>query len=112
MHTFQPMMINQKQMKRVLSGVISALPAIPYIMRSRRRSSVAAYVLGGLSVAVVGGLAAVMMLSPRTRRRALNVAKDTYGKVNDTISHYKHREEGIGANGLVDRGEYSTEIGG
>lgn len=107
------MMMNQKKVKRVLSGVISALPAIPYIMRSRRRSSVAAYVLGGISVAIVGGLAAVMMLSPRTRNRALNVAKDTYGKVNETISHLKsQRDEVLGANGLVDRGEYSTEVGG
>lgn len=105
-------MINQRKMKRVLSSVITALPAIPYIMRSRRRSNVAAYVLGGIGVAIVGGLAAVMMMSPRTRRRALNVAKDTYGKVNDTISQLKSHRDELGANGLVDRGEYSTEVGG
>lgn len=107
-------MITQKNIKKVLSGVISALPAaVPYVMRSRRSSPIAAYVLGGIGVAVVGGLAAVMFLSPRTRTRALTAAKDTYGKVNEKISHLRSHNNGVGmSNGLVDRSQYSTGING
>jgi hypothetical protein len=107
------MMITQRKMKRVLSGVLAALPALPYVMRSRRRTSIAAYVLGGVSVALAGGIAAVMLLSPRTRNRALVAARGTYDKVNDTISQIRsHRADGLPmSNGLVDRGEYSTEAG-
>lgn len=107
-------MITQKKIKKVLSGVISALPAaVPYVMRSRRQSSIAAYVLGGIGVAVVGGLAAVMFLSPRTRTRALTAAKDTYGKVNEKIGHLRSHESAIGmSNGSVDRSQYSTGING
>lgn len=107
------MMITQKRIKKVLTGVIAALPALPYITRSRHRTSIAAYVLGGVSVALAGGLAAVMFLSPRTRNRALTAAKDTYGKVNEKIGHIRsHRDGASMSNGLVDRGEYSSEANG
>ena len=109
------MMITKKNIDQVLKGVVAAMPAIPYIMKSRQRTSVTAYVLGGIGFAVAGGIAALMFFSPRTRYKALNVAKDTYGKVNDKISHLRshHDSKDVGpmSNGLVDRGEYSTTTG-
>jgi hypothetical protein len=109
----EDMMITQKKINRVLQGMVAAMPAIPYIMKSRRRTSITAYVLGGVGFAIAGGLAAVMFFSPRTRTRALNVAKDTYGKVNEKIGHLRHTgSEALPmSNGLVDRGEYSTTTG-
>jgi hypothetical protein len=112
MQSTAAMMITKKKAKKVLKGALAALPAI-HIMRSRRqRMSIAAYVLGGVSAALVGGIAALMYLSPRTRTRALSAAKDTYGKVNDRISHLKsHYGDKVPmANGLVDR-EYSAPNG-
>ena len=108
------MMITKKNVNRLLKGVVAAMPAIPYIMKSRQRTSMTAYVLGGIGFAVAGGIAALMFFSPRTRYKALNVAKDTYGKVNDKISHLRSTNNSDVApmsNGLVDRGEYSTTTG-
>lgn len=99
--------------KKVLQGVIAAAPAIPYLL-PKRRNSIAAYVIGGIGFAVAGGLATLMFLSPRTRNRALNVAKDTYSKVNGRIGSLRERQDGTGAmaNGIVDRGdEYSATTG-
>jgi len=108
------MMITKKNINQVLKGVVAAMPAVPYIMKSRQRTSVTAYVLGGIGFAVAGGIAALMFFSPRTRYKALNAAKDTYGKVNDKISHLRSsadKEVGPMSNGLVDRSEYSTTTG-
>lgn len=100
------MMITKRQinrtMDRVLKGLIGAMPAIPYIMRSRRRTPVAAYVLAGVGVAVIGGIAALMYLSPRTRTRALNAARGTYDRVNERIAH-RRGEAAEAVNGLVER---------
>lgn len=77
-----------KSIKRAFMGVkgaVIALPAIPYVMTRRRRRSLAASVFGGIGFAVLGGIAAMMFFSPRTRHRALHAAKDTYGKVNETF---------------------------
>ena len=112
------MMISQKNINKVLKGVIAAMPAIPYIMKSRQRTSVTAYVLGGVGFAIAGGIAALMFFSPRTRTRALTVAKDTYGKVNDKISHLRDtNKDGDDvspmSNGLVnhDNHDYGTTTG-
>jgi hypothetical protein len=84
-------------------------------MRPRRRTPIGAYILGGLGIAVVGGMAAVMLLSPRTRNRALVAAKDTYGKVGEKVGHIRPRmkaakneiEEKVPvSNGLA--GDYGT----
>jgi hypothetical protein len=96
-------MISQKTLRSFLKGAIAMVPAIPYITK-RRSSSMLAYVLGGVGVAIVGGLAGIMYLSPRTRYRALDVAKQTYGKVNDQIAHLKNHgsmQQQRPANGLV-----------
>lgn len=85
-------------------------------IRARRREVMTAYILGSLGLAVAAGLATLMFMSPRTRTRALNAAKDTYGKVNEKISHLRpslsqrgHVDEGQVANGLAGQGtDYST----
>jgi hypothetical protein len=97
-------MISSKNINKVLKGAIAALPAIPYITK-RRSSTVLPFVLGGIGVALMGGMAAVMFLSPRTRYRALDVAKNTYGKINEQIGQLAHlaakSEEGqTASNGL------------
>ncbi len=112
-------MISKKNINNVLKGVIAAMPAIPYVMKSRQRTSIAAYVLGGLGLAVAGGLLALMFFSPRTRHRALNAAKGTYGKVNERISHLRHTDEGGPtradampvSNGLSGRDDYGSTTG-
>lgn len=83
-------MISNKTFNKVLKGVIAAMPAIPYVTK-RRSSMVMPFVLGGIGVALVGGVAAVMFLSPRTRYRALDVAKNTYGKINTQISQLTNK---------------------
>lgn len=98
------MILTKKNVNRVLKSMVAAMPAIPYIMRSRRRTPVMAYVVGGVGLAIVGGVAAVMFLSPRTRTKALTAAKDTYGKVNDKISHLRSETTPM-SNGLVDHRE-------
>jgi len=52
---------------------------IPYV--APKKTSVLPYVLGAFGVAVAGGITAVMVMSPRTRERALGAAKDGYGKL-------------------------------
>lgn len=107
--TAPAMMITKKNINRVLKGVVAAMPAIPYIMKSRQRTSMTAYVLGGIGFAVAGGIAALMFFSPRTRYKALNVAKDTYGKVNDKISQLRTSSKDVApmSNGLVEH-DYSN----
>ena len=98
-------MISTKSINKVLKGAIAAMPAIPYITK-RRSSMVLPLVLSGLGVALMGGMAAVMFLSPRTRYRAMDMAKNTYGKINTQIgqqlAHLKSKgsEESV-SNGLA-----------
>lgn len=89
-------MISNKTFNKVLKGVIAAVPAIPYVdrLKRRRRSSMMLpFVLGGIGVALAGGVAAVMFFSPRTRYRALDVAKNTYGRINTQISQMTGKGE-------------------
>ena len=97
-------MISSKNINKVLKGAIAAMPAIPYITK-RRSSMVLPLVLGGIGVALMGGMAAVMFLSPRTRYRAMDMAKNTYGKINEQIGQLtqlatKSSEEHSASNGL------------
>lgn len=94
-------MISKKTINSFVKGAIAVMPAIPFITK-RRNSNVLSYVLGGVGVAIVGGLAAVMFMSPRTRYRALDVAKQTYGKVNDKIDHLTHAN-GVAKNGVTEK---------
>ena len=99
-------MISSKNINKVLKGAIAALPAIPYITKPRRSSMVLPFVLGGIGVALMGGMAAVMFLSPRTRYRAMDMAKNTYGKINEQIGQLTHlaaksSEGSMASNGLA-----------
>jgi hypothetical protein len=96
-------MISKKTFNTVLKSAIAVMPAIPYITK-RKSSMVVPFILGGVGMALVGGVAAVMFLSPRTRYRALDIAKNTYGKINDQITHLRGGEiagEQPLANGLA-----------
>ena len=100
-------MISSKNINKVLKGAIAAMPAIPYITK-RRSSMVLPLVLGGIGVALMGGMAAVMFLSPRTRYRAMDMAKNTYGKINEQIGNLTQlaskSAEGHASNGHVSNG--------
>jgi len=72
-------MLRMKDTNKLLKNVLRALPAIPFI--APKKTSVVPFVLGAIGVAAIGGIAAVMVFSPRTRYRALDIAKDGYGKV-------------------------------
>ena len=78
-------MLRMKDTNKLLKNVLRALPAIPYL--APKKTSVVPFVLGALGVAAIGGIAAVMIFSPRTRYRALDIAKDGYGKVLGQMDH-------------------------
>jgi len=73
-----------KYTNKLVKNLLGALPAIPLLM-SRKKASIAPYILGALGIAIIGGMAAVMFLSPRTRQRTLGIAKDGYGKVRGQL---------------------------
>lgn len=100
------MMLSKKTVNQFLKGMIAAAPAIPFVM-SKRKTPIAAYVLGGLGIAVAGGIAALMFFSPKTRTKALMAAKNTYGKVDSKISHLRNgKVETPITNGIVDHDDY------
>ncbi|CAN5887396.1 hypothetical protein BH11MYX4_BH11MYX4_69100 [soil metagenome] len=75
-----------KETNKLFKNILRALPAISAIpFLAPKKTSVFPYVLGAVGVAVVGGIAAVMIFSPRTRYRALDIAKDGYGKVRGQL---------------------------
>jgi flagellar biosynthesis/type III secretory pathway M-ring protein FliF/YscJ len=78
-------MLSMKDTNKLLKNVLRAMPAIPYF--AKKKTSIAPFVLGAIGAAIVGGIAAVMAFSPRTRYRALDLAKDGYGKVRGQIDH-------------------------
>lgn len=99
-----------KTANRVLKTAIQLLPAIP-LLRARRKSSVLPLVLGAIGVATIGGVAAVLIFSPRTRYRAMDAAKGAYGKVSDQLDAMGvseklgiHKSEARVANGLSHEG--------
>ena len=97
-------MVSMKDTNKLLKNVLRALPAIsafPLLAR-RRKTSMLPFILGAVGVAVAGGIAAVMVFSPRTRYRALDIAKDGYGKVKGQLD-----ELGIGEK-LGMKGERNT----
>jgi hypothetical protein len=84
-------MLRMKDTNKLLKNVLRALPAIPYF--APKKTSMLPFVLGAIGAAVIGGIAAVMVFSPRIRYRALDVAKDGYGKVRGQIDHLGLREK-------------------
>jgi hypothetical protein len=77
-------MLRMKDTTKLINNLLRALPAIP-LLAPKRKSSVASYIASAVGVAIVGGIAAVMYLSPRTRTRTLGIAKDSFGKVKGQL---------------------------
>lgn len=98
-----------KTTNKVIKNVTTAMPkmlpeflgaiSIPFFAK-KKKTSVLPYVLGAFGVAIAGGIAAVMIMSPRTRTRALDVAKDGVSKVKGQIDDLGIAEK-IGLNGHV-----------
>jgi hypothetical protein len=108
-------MISNKSVRRMWKRRMAAMPAIPYTIRIRRRRSLMLpYLLGGIAFAVVGSIASVLFVSPRTRYRALDVARNTYGRLESQIMHMRGGRMGGESlsNGIVDQGVggYSTGL--
>jgi ABC-type methionine transport system permease subunit len=97
-------MMTKKNLNSVLKGIIAAMPAIPFIMQPKK-TPITAYVIGGVSFAIAGGLAALFFFSPKTRTKALTAAKDGYTKVSEKvgeqISHLRPVDGAAHADGDV-----------
>jgi len=78
-----------KDTNKLIKNVLRALPSIsiPALFAPKKTSSILPFVLGAVGVAFAGGIAAVMIFRPRTRYRALDIAKDGYGKVKGQSAH-------------------------
>lgn len=107
------------QTRKFIKKVIAAAPLVAYA-RARRRSRLMPFVLGAIGVAAFGGVAAVMIFSPRSRTRALEAARDAYDRVADQLDTMglgdklgiRSRREARLANGLVSEGiDYSATSG-
>ena len=82
-------MLRMKDTNKLIKNVLRALPAITLpFLAPKKTSSFVPFFLGAVGVAVAGGIAAVMVFSPRTRYRALDIAKDGYGKVKGQLDQY------------------------
>ena len=105
-----PFMISMNGTRKLFDNVLDMLPI------SRRSSTVSPFVIGAIGVAVLGGIAAVMILSPRTRYRVLGAAKETYGKVaQSNIGNKLGIQHDVGTqtqpNGLVGSSSYGASSG-
>lgn len=98
-------MLRMKDTNKLVKNILRALPAIPFV--APKKTSIAPFVLGAIGVAVAGGIAAVMVFSPRTRYRALDIAKDGYGKVRGQLD-----QSGWSQKLGLSHGERSTTPGG
>ena len=75
MQRLEPM-LRMKDTNKLFKNVLRAIPLF-----APKKTSILPFVLGAIGVALAGGIAAVMVFSPRTRYRALDIAKDGIGKV-------------------------------
>ena len=72
--------------KKLIRKALRNMPDLPFRIRiARRRPVLLPFVLGAIGVAVFSAIAAVMIFSPRTRYRALGVAKGAYGRVQGRV---------------------------
>lgn len=102
------MPIKKIRWNKVIKSALRALPEIPYV-NEKPKASVLPYVFGAIGFAVVGGVAAVMFFSPKTRERALGAAKDGIDYAKDTISHMPIAEKlGVGETKEVRNGLHRT----
>jgi hypothetical protein len=84
------MNVNRKHIKRFVRGIMTALPVASLLRR--RREPVLPYILGGIGIVIAGGMVAVMMISPNTRKRAMLAAKNTYGKMSTRVEKLKNAD--------------------
>jgi hypothetical protein len=88
-----------KASKKILRHVLAALPDNPFVKKRRaRRRKTLAY--GAIGVVVLGGIAAILMLTPRTRREILGIAKDKTRAVGEKIRPHA-QPNGVSASGPV-----------
>lgn len=111
-----PLMLRMKDTNKLFRNILRALPAIP-LVRPKRKASILPLVFGAIGVAIAGGIAAVMVFSPRTRYRALDMAKGGYGKVrgqldqrgwSEKLGMHKRTTPGGYQNGLVSESSGSS----
>ncbi|HEY8075125.1 MAG TPA: hypothetical protein VIF62_13470 [Labilithrix sp.] len=96
-----------KNSKKLIRKTLRNMPELPFeIPFFARRTPVIPYVLGGIGVALMGAIAAVMIFSPRTRYRALGVAKDAYGKVQGKLDSMGVH---VGMNNVAENGMRTSE---
>lgn len=84
-------MIRTNAIDKVIRNVLGSVAVsseFPFF--SKKSSSIVPVVLGAVGVAIASGIAAVMIFSPRTRTRALGIAKELPTKlhgIQDQIGH-------------------------
>jgi hypothetical protein len=73
-------------MKDILEDLRAIVPFLP-----QKKTPLLPFVLGGLGVAVVGGIVATMILSPGTRKRASAIATEGYDVLHDKLQELSGR---------------------
>ena len=104
-----------KDSRKLIQKALRNMPELPFeIPFLTRRTSVMPYVIGAIGVGLAGAVAAVMIFSPRTRYRALGIAKDTYGKVQGQLQSMGVNVGGmnhVGANNVGMNSTYASSSG-
>lgn len=108
-----------KATKKVLRSALRAWADmdIPYV--APKKTSALPMVLGAFGVAALGGICAVMVMSPRTRERAIDAAKGGYDKLlaqtsifgqgdEDAASHDEMPASSPHVNGLAGDSEHAS----
>jgi len=85
------------------------MQALPFLARARTRTPVMPFVLGAIGAMIAGGIAAAIVFSPRTRHRALDLAKEGVGKVRNQVGQIRR---GRGAGAEDEREQRSTSPSG
>jgi len=87
-------MLSMKDTNKLLKNILRALPALSVIpLFAPKKSSFLPFMLGAVGVTLASGVAALMVFSPRTRHRALDIAKDSYGKVRGQLDGFGSNEK-------------------
>jgi hypothetical protein len=73
-------------MKDLLEDLRAIVPFLP-----QKKTPLLPFVLGGLGIAVVGGVVATMILSPGTRKRAGALATEGYDVLRDRLQELSGR---------------------
>jgi hypothetical protein len=73
-------------MKDLLEDLRAIMPFVP-----QKKTPLLPFVLGGLGIAIVGGVVATMILSPGTRKRAGSLATEGYDVLRDKLQELSGR---------------------